>query len=281
MSQTNLIIGGDFNCVWDPYLDRLSTLRTDKSKSSLFLNTFTNNTDMSDVQRVANPTGTENSFYSAPHNSHTRIDYFLLDGKFLPYAANAKYHSIIISDHSPVTFTLDVQNMRRPWSSWRLNPLLSEKVFCEFLSMQMSLYFDTNDKPETSPAMLWEVFKAFLRGSVISFEASRKKKNKARLTELDQKIKLLDEENARTPSMELYRKISSLTCEYNTILSAKVSKAFLYTKQKYFEFSDKPHRLLARQLRKQENDRTIHKVRSATGEILTSPKDMWSLSSVL
>lgn len=40
--------------------------------------------------------------------------------------------------------------------------------------------------------------------------------------------------------------------EYNDLLSAKVSEAFLYTKQKYFELGDKPYKILTRQLGKQE-----------------------------
>lgn len=52
----------------------------------------------------------------------------------------------------------------------------------------------------------------------------------------------------------------------------KISKAFLYTRQKYFEFGDKPHKLLARQLRKMENDRAIHKIKAHDNTILTKPK---------
>lgn len=50
--------------------------------------------------------------------------------------------------------------------------------------------------------MFWEAFKVSLRSSVISIDASRKRKNKARLTELDQLIERLDEEIAMTLSME-------------------------------------------------------------------------------
>lgn len=275
MSQTNLIIGGDFNCILDPYLDRSSTRRVEKSKSSIFLDTFINNTNMADIWRITNPTGREYSFYSAPHNSYTRIDYFLIDAKLMPYATDAKYHSIVVSDHSPLTCNLAIQNMVRPQMNWRLNPLLlTEREFCDYLKSQISLYFETNDNADTSPAILWEAFKAFLRGSVISFEAYRRKKNKARLLEIDRQINKLDKENARIPSIDLHKRISSLKYEYNKILSAKVSKSFLYIKQKYFEFGDKPHRLLARQLRKQENDRTIHKIKSDKGEVMMKPKDI-------
>jgi len=96
LSQTNLIIAGDFNCVLDPYLDRSSTRRAERSNSSLFLNTFINNTNLSDIWRIANPTGRDYSFYSASHNSYSRIDYFLIDAKLTPYAVNPKYHC-----HSP------------------------------------------------------------------------------------------------------------------------------------------------------------------------------------
>lgn len=99
----------------------------------------------------------------------------------MPYAMNAKYHNIVISDHCPLTCTLNIQNMVKLQLNWRLNLLLlTEKEFCDYLKTQISLYFDTNDNSETTPSILWEAFKAFLRGCVISFEASRRKKNMAR-----------------------------------------------------------------------------------------------------
>lgn len=41
---------------------------------------------------------------------------------------------------------------------------------------------------------------------------------------------------------------------------------------RYFEHGDKPHTLLARQLRGQQNSRAIHRITSATGNILPHPK---------
>lgn len=45
-------------------------------------------------------------------------------------------------------------------------------------------------------------------------------------------------------------------------------------KQKYFEFGEKPQKLLARQLRKIENDCTIYRIKLESGALLTSPKDI-------
>ncbi len=95
-----------------------------------------------------------------------------------------------------------------------------------------------------------------------------------KLKDLEEQIKALDNENAQSPSTTLHRRTATLKCEYNQIMSVKISKAFLYTRQRFFEFGDKPHKLLARQLQKMENDRTIHKIKAHDNTILTKPKDI-------
>lgn len=111
ISQTNLIIGGDFNCVLDSYLDRSSTQRAPPSKTRDFLNMYIKNSNIGDVWRLANPTGRDYSFHSQVHNIYSRIDYFLVDSKLIPFTLNISYHNIVISDHSPVTFALKIPQM--------------------------------------------------------------------------------------------------------------------------------------------------------------------------
>lgn len=101
ISNTNLIIGGDFNFVLDTYLDRSSTLRIEPSKGCNLLRSYTENMNLSDVWRISNSSGREYSFHSKVHNVYTRIDLFLVDGKLLPYYYNAAYHNIIIISICP------------------------------------------------------------------------------------------------------------------------------------------------------------------------------------
>lgn len=275
ISSTNLIIGGDFNLVLDTYLDRSSTQRVEPSKACNLLKSYIENMNVSDVWRISNATGREYSFHSKVHNVYTRIDFFLVDGKLLPLSYNAKYHNIIISDHSPVSFSLKLGENVPIQRSWRFNPqLTTDAKFCEYLESNIKIYFETNDKNDTSPTLLWEACKAYLRGCIISFQSSLKKRNKAIQLELEKEIHQLDIENAQQPSSEKHTKISTLKYKLNKILSDRICRAFIFTKQRYFEFGDKPHKLLARQLRKLENDRTIHRIKSGSGNILTSPKDI-------
>lgn len=275
ISNTNLVLGGDFNFVWDTYLDRSSTIRIEPSKACDLLRSYTKNMNLADVWRLSNSSGREYSFHSRVHNVYSRIDFFLVDGKLLPYCYNAKYHNIIISDHSPVSFSIKLPGHLPTQKTWRFNPeLLTNTKFCEYLETHIKLFFETNDKDDVSPTLLWETFKAYFRGCVISFQASLKKSNKEHQIELEKQINQLDRENAQQPSLEKHTKISALKYELNKILSDKISRAFVFAKQKHFEFGDKPHKLLARQLRKIENDRAIHKINSGAGTALTSHKDI-------
>ena len=76
ISQTHLIIGGDFNTTLDPYLDRYSTGNIVRNASSETLNAFIENTNIVDLWRIKNPTSRGYSFYSPVHRSYSRIDFF-------------------------------------------------------------------------------------------------------------------------------------------------------------------------------------------------------------
>lgn len=57
-------------------------------------------------------------------------------------------------------------------------------------------FFETNDKDDVSPRLLWETFKAYVRGCVISFQSSQKKRNSLERLQLEEQIRKLDAENA-------------------------------------------------------------------------------------
>lgn len=215
------------------------------------------------------------SCYSSVHNVYSRIDYFLTDAKHMPYIHNCVYHNIIISDHCPVTFSLHLDDVGQSYAYWRLNPQwLSRPPFCKFSEMQIKVFFEINDIPETSPSLLWDTFKAYIRGCVISYQAYSKKQNRVEQVRLENQIHQLDMQNATHPSAEKHNKIAALKYKLNQILSARICKAFQYTKQKHFEFGDKPHTRLARQLRKFENNSTIHRIKAQTGVHLTLTTDI-------
>lgn len=96
LSTHKLILGGDFNCVLHPTMDRSSKTPYNITKSAMFINTFLETYKFSDPWHFLYPNLKQFSFFSPVHRSYSRIDYFLIDEKLLTSVIDCKYESIII-----------------------------------------------------------------------------------------------------------------------------------------------------------------------------------------
>lgn len=98
-----IIMGGDFNLVQDPVLDRSSNKLTSPSRSAKTLSTMSQQFGLTDPWRHRFPETKTYSFFSNVHHSYSRIDFFLLDVRLLSKIVTTEYHSIVISDHAPTS----------------------------------------------------------------------------------------------------------------------------------------------------------------------------------
>lgn len=271
MPGSNVIIGGDHNCLMDSKLDK-SPSQLNSSKSSTTLNTLVQSYNLVDIWRLLHPTGRDFSFFSPVHKSYSRIDYFLIDAGLISTVTACTYHNILISDHAPVSLDLKF-GLDRGDYSWRLNAsLLNNPDFCSFISEQISTFLNNNDKGDVNDSVLWESMKAVLRGQIISYEAAERKRARLRLERIEEELTSLETEYKNSQTTTTLNKIISLKYEYNSIISKNVEKLLMRVRQQYFELGDKPHRLLARQLRQAQAARAIYSIKSRNGTTLTDPQ---------
>ena len=117
-----------------------------------------------------------------------------------PGQLHSQYHITIISDHCPVTFSLRLGNTTRQQRSWRFTlQLINDSGFCDHTKTHIGVFIEANDKPETTPALLWEAMKAYLRGCIISFQASKHNQSKIEQSKWEDQIHKLDAKNAQSP----------------------------------------------------------------------------------
>lgn len=275
LSNTHLIIGGDFNLVLDPTLDRTPARSVGHlPNSTSTLNELTNSYDLVDIWRLNHPTDTQYTFFSNVHSSYSRIDFFLADFKVASCVTAIKHHNRIISDHSAVTISLDLFEIK-PSYSWRFNPtLLFDSHFSQRVTEWLDEYLMFNDTGEVSDSTLWESLKAVLRGYIISYESSLKKQRQKCLSVIEARLNQLEHLHVDSADPEVLKEIAALKLEYNTIFSKQISNMLLKIKQKQFELGDKPDRLLARQLRSIQANRAIHQIRKKDGTLTTNPSDI-------
>lgn len=275
LDSSNIIIAGDMNLVMDTQLDKSSTIHSLQSKSSQLVKGALRNMNILDTWRSLNPTGRAYSFFSPVHGTYSRIDYIFLDSKLIPLIKDITYHPILVSDHGPVSVDLDLAtlaNARR--RNWRFDPtLLKEDFFLKKFEEHILTYIQENDNGEVNDMILWEGLKAVIRGQVISFTAAKRISEETEFRNIETKLQQLEQLYQVTPSIDLLGNITKLRSEYNYILNKRVCLQITKCKQNFFEYGDKPHKLLARVLRKTQASQTILSI-DKNGEIIRDPQEI-------
>ena len=121
----NVIMVGDWNVFLNPKMDqkyyrnpekyRSKTRDTIKSKMRIH--------SLSDVYREQNPTTSEYTFKDrVGSNTHSRLDYFLVDQETASYTTKTSIEPITHPfDHSEITITLDYDTVMRGPGFWKFN----------------------------------------------------------------------------------------------------------------------------------------------------------------
>lgn len=266
MSSHFLILGGDFNCWLSPDLDRSSLKATTISRSARIINTFMDEFSISDPWRFFNPSGKTFSFFSHVHHTFTRIDYFLVDNRYLPFVNSCSYGATVISDHSPVIMNVQIRGVVPARSAWRFNiRLLSSEKFVEMISDQIDIFLSVNKTADVSPSVLWETLKAYIRGQIISFASYERKQKKKKLDELTTRINQLDALYTTSPSPDLYKERLSLQSEFDTLTTDNAVSLLLKSRSSFYEQGDKAGKLLAHQLRQSTSSHQIPQLNTPTG----------------
>lgn len=260
LNDSQLILCGDFNCCLNQLLDRSSNKHL-LSESAETIKLFMQQYGVADVWRYFNPSARHFSFFSPVHGSFSRIDFFLLDNKLLTSVSSCKYAPIMISDHAPIT--LDISFPSNFWSRspWRFNSLLLNDVdFVTFLNERIDLYTSNNVTPDVTAATIWEACKAFLRGEIISYTASKSNTAAHKSQALYDDISELQIKCVESPSAVLTKELLLKKSEFDTMATDVAVQSITRTRYSYYEFGNKPSKVLAHQIRQSTSAQHITEV---------------------
>lgn len=269
-----LLLGGDFNCVLSPYMDKQPSSKSHASQMSKALKHLTTELGLIDVWRNRFPRVRDYTFYSHRHASYSRIDFFFTSKTEEHRIDNIEILPITLSDHAPLSLSWNL-GLTPKLKLWRLNAsLLNDSQFCEFLHTELNTYLELNTTPEISPLTLWDCAKAYIRGR-ISFVSARKKRKEARRCELEAKIKHLEQQHKKAQTANLLSDLKGLRSELNSLINEKIEGNLRFVKQKYYEQGSRASRLLAIRLRKQQTCNMVQKLKSDQ-TLITKPNQIAS-----
>lgn len=170
------IIGGDFNCVLDPTIDRSTGTDISHQQTRKIIKNYMVELNLIDTWRWLNPDKREYSCFSNTYKTYSRIDYLLTSNTLLSKIKKCWYDGILLSEYAPISMTIELPKAFSSPPRFRFqSKWLQYPDFVNFLDQKIDEYFSINTN-QTSASIKWEAFKAHLRGEIISY-AEYKSKN--------------------------------------------------------------------------------------------------------
>ncbi len=198
----------------------------------------------------------------------------LVPENFYPRLANVGINGIVISDHAAVSLKIQIDKIVHSPPNWRFQARwLQDQAFVDTTGSKIDNFFALNTD-ETSACIRWEAFKAFIRGEIISYTSYKTKHYKMEMENLENQIKILENDLFAKDDPLKQKELIILRAKYNKISTDESAKSLMWLKQGYHDQDEKPGKLLAWRIKKQQTDRAINSIRTPQGILTIDPLEI-------
>lgn len=274
----DLLIGGDFNQINNPLLDKTYKKSYKKKLHTTqepFLDSLFSSCNVSDTWRRMYPTSRAYTYYSPLHNIHSRIDYILCSDSLFHCCVSADIGSRTISDHSLISGSFVLHSLQVNGFHWSMPKfLLHDEISRQSLELEIKQYFDLNSKCGVTQETVWDAFKAVVRGQMISLPSAYKKEKSKVVLEIKSKIQLLEERLLKFGGNKTLRKLRIQRNKLELYETSKIQQDLLYLKQKFATKSPHSIRWLKWKLEKVKASRMVTALKSKDQTVLHKIKDI-------
>ncbi|XP_040178291.1 uncharacterized protein LOC120910599, partial [Rana temporaria] len=197
------------------------------------------------------------------------------NNNILQNIVEASIGSFTISDHSPTNCKLEWgEPVAREWH-WKINEsLLKDPEYEEKIVQEMEGFFSDNEVGEVSPSCIWETHKCFMRGILISMGTQRKRKIGRQIETLLGEIRKLENVHKKTLAIQIEEKLRQTREELNLLLTDNAKASLKRGKRAFYEYGNKPSRMLARALRETRNQNHIDGIKTTGDRIVKSSQEI-------
>jgi hypothetical protein len=147
--NSNTVVVGDFNTPLSS-IDRSSKQKV--NKEILDLKHTIDQMDIVDVYRTFHPTSTQYTFFSAAHETFSKIDHILGHKANLSKCKNTEIITCILCDHNALKLELNNKNKdKKHANSWKINnSLLNEQWVIDEIKEEIKSFLEVNENENTT-----------------------------------------------------------------------------------------------------------------------------------
>ena len=189
---SNLIIAGDWNATLNS-IDKQGGLVWKETKYRNSLVYFMKAANLVDTYRKIHSNNRTYTYESKPLKLKSRIDFFLISGKFQHDVIKVETRASIAPDHKAVFLSINLnEEFKRGPGLWKFNnTLLQDECYLQLIKDHypciLQKHADVTDKQ-----LLWELIKMEIRSETIRYSKRKSKQLKTRESTIQSRIEELD-----------------------------------------------------------------------------------------
>ena len=235
----NIVIGGDFNVIFDPDLDGNGGNPKRKESVKCIDNICLAN-DLIDIWRIRNPNLKHFTWRQKTPVIQRRLDFWLVSNGMQEDIDNVDVIPSLKSDHSAIVLSINgIENRPRGPSFWKLNSsLLDDKEYVSLINMKYPLWND-EFKENNDPRLFWDLMKYRIRQESISYSKLKAKERRSKMAVLESKLNDCQKMCDQDPSPENMNMFEVLKTEFELQNDYITQGAIIRTRATWYEQGEK------------------------------------------
>ena len=218
----NFIIGGDFNVILNPTLDKKNGIPNRNIQCRRLIKAVIEKYELEDIWRSLHP-DIEQYTWESSHNPpiKCRLDYFLISSRIKNIINTTNIITGIKSDHCPVTLNIEINKQKRGPGLFKLNnSLLLDENYKQLIRSNIQSVVEINQA--CNPNILWDVIKGTIRNETIRYASNKKRENIKQEKQLQETLNILTANLSRDPNNEnIKEEIKKKKTELETLYDKK------------------------------------------------------------
>ena len=271
----NIIIGGDFNCPFNPIMDKRGGNLDPKKKVITSIIEIMNEFDLQDIWRVKNPYKKSYTWSQKNPRIFCRLDYWLTSSKIHDNLKNTDIIPAIRTDHSAITTEIILpEETRRGPNYWKFNNLLlSDPEFVKQVkeNLREKWINESSDFPHQRTG--WDWIKFRIREFSVLYSKERAKKKKEFENEAQVNLNLKKDELEKNPCSETETDFTAAKQDVENIYQEKTEGNFIRSRLRWYEEGEKSSKYFFG-LEKRNYNKKHMKSMNVEGKVLTDPKEI-------
>jgi len=267
-----LFIGGDFNCVLNPKVDKKGGNKNPRKVVCDLIQEIMQQYGLADAWREKNRYKKQYTWSRTNPEIHCRLDMWLIPSEILHMTTYCKILPTVSTDHKAVVFNIQGDKFRKRGPGyWKLNTsVLQETEYVEKMRILIKNHINKFLQDDIDIRYSWLELKDSIKQYTLQYCIARASKRKAREAAIKASLTALEESlhNLRQKDVDVYQ---TLKQEYEQIYDYKAKGAMIRSRVRWVAHGEKNTSYFYGLEKRNFHNQNITQVQANDGSIIEHP----------